>query len=116
MHRQQSTSTNGHAVLDRVLRPQRAPWGTLTRVTAGDPKTWRLALDEIGPWRISTAFNPVRFSPAWGQVGESHHFETLVSAKDGGAIGHDETYATEAEALDGHAAVLARIRTQWEAL
>lgn len=115
MDRPQSTSTNGHEAITRLLRPARAPWGHLTRVVVGDPNTWRLGLDAIGPWRISTAFNAIRFSPAWGQVGESHHFETLVTDADSGRFGYALTYATEAEAIDGHAVIVARIRSGWEA-
>lgn len=92
-----------------------APWGELRHVTVGDPNTWRLAEDRLpGGYRVVTSFHPVRFSPSFGMAGSPHHFETLVTSTTGEIGNSESTYATEAEAIDGHAVILARVRTSVE--
>ncbi len=95
---------------------QLAPWGPLTTVVVGDPKTWRIATDQLpGGYRVMTSFHALRFAPAWTVAGEPHHFETLVSTPVDATYFRDDqptvqTYATEAAAREGHAALVERLR------
>lgn len=93
-----------------------APWGVLETVDIRDASTWTIANTELpGGYRVVTSFNLCRF----GSYGPPQHFETAVIGP-GGESGErvvldTETYSTEPAAVDGHAAIVARVRTSVEA-
>ena len=93
-----------------------AAWGPLETVKPGDPKTWTIRdTDQLLPgYRVITSFNPVRFAPPSSVPGTPHHFETLVISTQSGYGNSAGTYATEAEARDGHAVIVSRVRTGLE--
>jgi hypothetical protein len=78
-------------------------WAPPPSINPRDASTWTLASDVIpGIGRVSTVWNPIRFSPQWGMAGTPHHYETLVIQPDT-TLGDSRTYADEQEARDGHA-------------
>lgn len=79
-----------------------------------DASTWTLARTEVpGVGTVSTVWNPIAFN-TW-RVGTPKHFESLVFLPDGDH-GDSQTYVTEDEARDGHARMVAALRTLAETL
>lgn len=77
----------------------------LTWARAFEKMDRRIAADEAGPSKVSTVFLGVDHQ--WGD-GPPLIFETLVF---GGPLeGEMDRYSTRAEALAGHAAMLARVK------
>lgn len=73
-------------------------------------RTWTIGRTELaGGWLVVTSFNLAPFR----RLPHPHHFETLVVRR--GELGDTTTYQTEAEARDGHAVAVSRLRTQLEA-
>lgn len=98
-----------HDVVHRLARNLPTDTGLLT-VRLDDPDTWTLGRDRIaGGFLIRTSFCPIRFSPAFGMPGTPHHYQTAVTGlHDGGWVVDEQTYQTEQDARDGHAAFVAR--------
>lgn len=107
-------ASRGIAVVAGLLAsPQ---WGPLTLVNPADADTWTFRRTDLGHGiTVVTSFNPMRFAPAWGIRGPAHHFESLVIADSVRFGGDSLTYATEAEAIDGHAVMVARQKSLLEA-
>ena len=105
------------ARFDSVIADQR--FCDDTTIDPMDANTWTFREDRLaGGYAVFTSWSPIRFAPFYGLTGKpSRHFETIVINKSMPSfIGDSQTYQTEAEARDGHAVMVSRLRTMVEAL
>jgi hypothetical protein len=76
-----------------------------------DATTWTYKRETVpGVGLVSTVWSPIRFAPAYGLPGTAKHYETLAWDGDDNELAH-AVYATEQEAKDGHARIVAGLQT-----
>lgn len=79
----------------------------------GDRDYRRVALDQIGPYRVSTVWRGVDY--AWGEGGPPVIFETMVFGPADDLNDIDVVrYSTEAEATAGHEEVCTLVRAVYQ--
>jgi hypothetical protein len=111
------TQTDGGAVVARVMALSARNFCDDTTIQPQNANTWTFRTDRLaGGYVVFTSWSPIRFAPAYGLKGESRHFESIVINKAmPDFIGDSRTYLTEADAREGHAVMVSKLRSLVEA-